>query len=552
MIPSYRDNLNRLPVWLYNAGVRDMVVAPGSRNAPLIAALQRYGQIRLHSARDERSAAFIALGFCLEGRPAAVCCTSGTALLNFYPAVCEAYYQRLPLIVISADRPPELIDQWDGQTIRQPEVFAAHVRAMVQWPDQLQSPYAAEDIDRAMNRALVAALGTEPGPVHINIPLRDPIYQGLDNTTPYPAIPWPGIPSETEAQVPEAWQTDLGKILVLCGQHRPDKGLQISLSRMAEKFPVLCDISSSMLSAASVARWETMFSFGTVNELLQADTLITCGTAMLNKQLKQWLRAHPPKRHWHLQSGGWTGDPFQSQPETVFGDPAALLDALYQQQTANPAYLQAWQVESHHAFEAFRERKGLVLRETAFSEWEALDFALTYLPDSAAVHFGNSMAVRYGAWIMPSDFPGKTFSNRGTSGIDGCVSTALGYAVAHPEVPCFLFVGDISFFYDSNAFWNTMRPDNLKVVLLNNGGGNIFRVIDGPRQLPECEVFLETRHQRKAEHLCRDLGIAYTLAPDRESLEEAWPEFLKADGPMVLELLFAPETAPRIFPQLKG
>ncbi|MFY7848186.1 MAG: thiamine pyrophosphate-binding protein, partial [Bacteroidia bacterium] len=245
MIPSYRDNLNRLPVWLYNAGVRDMVVAPGSRNAPLIAALHRFGRIHLHSVRDERSAAFIALGFCLEGRPAAVCCTSGTALLNFYPAVCEAYFQRLPLIVISADRPPELIDQWDGQTIRQPDVFAAHIRAMVQWPDQLQSPYAAEDIDRAMHRALAAAIGTEPGPVHINIPLRDPIYEGLDNTTPYPAIPWPGIPAEPEAPLPAAWQTDLGKILVLCGQHRPDEALQASLSRMAEKFPVICDISSN-------------------------------------------------------------------------------------------------------------------------------------------------------------------------------------------------------------------------------------------------------------------------------------------------------------------
>ena len=552
MIPSYRDNLNRLPVWLHNAGVRDVVVAPGSRNAPLIAALQRFGRIRLHSVRDERSAAFIALGFCLEGRPAAVCCTSGTALLNFYPAVCEAYYQRLPLIAISADRPPELIDQWDGQTIRQPDVFAAHIRAMVQWPDQLHSPYAAEDIDRAMHQALNAALGNDPGPVHINIPLRDPIYQGLDNPAPYPEIPWPGMDANTATQLPQAWQSDLGKILVLCGQHRPDQVLHASLSRLAAKFPVLCDISSSMLSAASVAHWETMFSFGKVSELLQADTLITCGTAMLNKQLKQWLRAHKPKRHWHLQSGGWTGDPFQSQPETVWGNPPDLLDALYQQQPANLSYLQAWQAESHHTLQAFLERKGQVLRETEFSEWEALDFALARVPDSAAVHFGNSMAVRYGAWIMPSDFPGKTFSNRGTSGIDGCLSTALGYAAAHPEVPCFLFIGDIGFFYESNAFWNTMRPTNLKVVLLNNGGGNIFRLIDGPRQLPECETFLETRHQRKADHLCRDLEIAYTLADDRESLEDAWPEFLQTEGPAVLELLFSPDTAPRLFHRLKG
>ena len=552
MISLYRDNLNRLPVWLYNAGVRDMVIAPGSRNAPLIAALQRFGRIRLHSVRDERSAAFIALGFCLEGRPAAVCCTSGTALLNFYPAVCEAYYQRLPLIAVSADRPPELIDQWDGQTIRQPEVFAAHIRAMVQWSDQLDSPYAAEDIDRAMETALQAALGAETGPVHINIPLRDPIYRELDTDQPYPVIPPMAAAAIPAPEAPAAWQRDLGKVLVLCGQHRPDTALHNSLGHLAAKFPVLCDISSSMLSAASVAHWETMFSFGTVSDVLRADTLITCGTAMLNKQLKQWLRAHPPRQHWHLQIGGWTGDPFQSQPQTLLGNPAGLLDALYSLQPANPNYLQAWQVESKHAHQTFRERKGRVLRESAFSEWEALDFALTYLPDSAAVHFGNSMAVRYGAWMMPAGFTGKTFSNRGTSGIDGCVSTALGYAVAHPDKPCFLFVGDISFFYDSNAFWNDLRPDNLKVILLNNGGGNIFRVIDGPRQLPECETFLETRHQRKADHLCSDLGIAYSFANDLESLEEAWADVLKSDGPMVLEILFAPETATRIFPRLKG
>lgn len=552
MIQLYRDNLNRLPAWLYSAGVRHMVVSPGSRNAPLITALQRYGRIHLHSVRDERSAAFIALGFCLEGEPAAVCCTSGTALLNFYPAVCEAYYQRLPLIVVSADRPPELIDQWDGQTIRQPEVFAAHIRAMVQWPDQLGSPYAAEDIDRAMQQALESALGSESGPVHINIPLRDPIYQGLETDTPYPEIAFTPqtIPANPESVA--QWKQDPGKVLVLCGQHPPDEDMLQALTRIGQKFPLLCDISSGMLSAQSVTQWETLLSFGKVPESLRPDTLITCGKAMLSKQLKQWLRANPPKQHWHLQRGGWTGDPFGSQPQTITGSPVALLQDLYNSQPAQDEYLNAWKQTCNLEFAAFQERKTAALQELPYTEWEALEYMLERLPDSAAVHFGNSMPVRYGSWIMPGDFPGKTFANRGTSGIDGCVSTAVGYAAAHPETPCFLYVGDISFFYDGNALWNDLRPANLRIVLLNNGGGNIFRIIDGPRQLAECETFLETRHARSAEWLSKDLGLGYQCISDQEALKNFWPEFLHTTGPALLELRFASDAAPQVMSRLKA
>jgi 2-succinyl-5-enolpyruvyl-6-hydroxy-3-cyclohexene-1-carboxylate synthase len=273
---------------------------------------------------------------------------------------------------------------------------------------------------------------------------------------------------------------------------------------------------------------------------------------MLSKQLKQWLRAHPPKQHFHLQTGGWTGDPFNSQPITVNGNPVTLLDALYQSQTAKTGYLSSWQAYCQESNDAFQDRKNRALNGTAFSEWEALEWILERLPDSAAVHFGNSMAVRYGSWILPAGFSGKTFSNRGTSGIDGCVSTAVGYAAAHPETPCFLLVGDVSFFYDSNAFWNDLYTDNLKVILLNNHGGNIFRIIDGPRQLPECESFLETRHQRQAENLCRDLGVRYMQSAEMESLKECWPDLLRNRGPMVLELLFAPDTAPALFPLLKA
>ncbi len=552
MISSYRDNLNRLPAWLYSAGVRDVVVSPGSRNAPLIVALQRFGRIRLHSVRDERSAAFIAMGFCLEGSPAAVCCTSGTALLNFYPAVCEAYYQRLPLIVVSADRPPELIDQWDGQTIRQPDVFAAHIRARVQWPDQLASPYAAEDIDSAMQLALETATGRESGPVHINIPLRDPIYQGFDAEIPYPDIAFtPELPLPEPPEVP-AWKQDLGKVLILCGQHRPDAVMQQALTRIGTKFPLLCDISSSMLAAQSVHHWETLLSFGHVPDSLQPDTLITCGAAMLSKQLKQWLRAYPPKQHFHLQHGGWTGDPFNSQPQTILGSPASLLGQLDQFQESRKSYFDAWQQNCAQEAAAFQERKASALREVPFTEWAALEFLLKHLPDSAAVHFGNSMPVRYGAWIMPGDFPGKTFANRGTSGIDGCVSTAVGYAAAHPATPCFLFVGDISFFYDSNALWNDLRPANLKIIMLNNGGGNIFRIIDGPRQLPECETYLETGHQRHAEYLGKDLGLDYQTASNEEALQYAWPLMLHTAGPALLEIRFAPHAAPHLLAGMKA
>ncbi len=543
---AYLANLNRLPAWLHAYGVAHVVACPGSRNAPLLEILHRSGLFTMTSIRDERSAAFIALGMSQRGIPAAICCTSGTAVLNLYPAICEAYYQRVPLIAITADRPPELIDQWDGQTIRQQNIFEQHILESYQWPDELDHPEQAALIDQLMNGAMAMATGSCNGPVHINIPLRDPIYRDF-NRQPEP-LPIPHVdaalqPKRGRPLLPEPAE----RTLIICGMHQPDKRLKAAIMAISEHAPVLCDIASGMMEHSVHPHWERAFSFADhIPELLQADQLISIGTNMLSKSLKQWLRKHKPEQHFHVAESGWVGDPFGTHPRHLEQHPAHFLEAYAASLNAGNNYLKSWQDWCQEYEHRYEKKRHLL----PWSEWQALEQIFQQMPEGLTLQLGNSMPVRYAAWLSPRNTK-SVFANRGSSGIDGCVSTALGYALAHPEEQVLLIVGDVGFFYDGNAMWNEAKPANLRIVLLNNGGGNIFRIIDGPQHLEVTKEFLETAGYRNAASLCAELGCAYIHAdkmPDPEQIAA----FFMQQGPVLLELTFPPESGPKVLQWLKN
>lgn len=543
---AYLANLNRLPAWLHAYGVTHIVACPGSRNAPLLETLHRSGLFTMSGVRDERSAAFIALGMAQRGIPAAVCCTSGTAVLNLYSAVCEAYYQRLPLIAITADRPPELIDQWDGQTIRQQGIFEKHILDSIQWPDDLNDPEQSAMIDTLMERALQQATGLCKGPIHINIPLRDPIYRDFEQASPeVPLCSKKAIPAgNTDILLPELH----GRTLVICGMHAPDERLRAAIRQISKKMPVLCDIASGMLEDSSHPNWERSFlmSGGELPLALQADQLISIGTSMLSKPLKQWLRRHKPKNHFHISEAGWVGDPFDTHPRNLSQNPAAFLELLQEQAAPDTHYLNAW----NEWFAGNETRYRQIQASLPWSEWTALELIFKTMPTGTTLQLGNSMPVRYSAWLAPQQV-NAVFSNRGSSGIDGCVSTAVGYALAHPNEQVLLLVGDVSFFYDSNALWIEHKPENLRIVVLNNQGGNIFRIIDGPNKLQVTRNFLVMEEARSAQNWANTYGCAYAVmheSPHSDDLKK----FFSQKGPAVLELVFPADSGPEVLARIKG
>jgi 2-succinyl-5-enolpyruvyl-6-hydroxy-3-cyclohexene-1-carboxylate synthase len=452
----------------------------------------------------------------------------------------------VPLIAITAVRPKVHIDQWDGQTIRQEGIFEKHILERIQWPADLNNPEQIGRIDSIMQKAMEAATGFCKGPVHINIPLRDPIYRDFDSDAPLVQTPQytRKAPSLPEIIIPEL----TGRTLLICGMNPPDDALKEAIIRVSKKIPVLCDIASGLMEYSTHPHWERALTMsgGNIPEYLQADQLISIGTSMLSKPLKQWLRKHKPKRHFHIAAGGWVGDPFDTHPRHLTQHPASFLELLEATLSVDNNYACAWKEWCEDSEDRYRQQKS----KLPWSEWAALEFIFSNMPKGITLQLGNSMPVRYAAWLSPLNTK-AVFANRGSSGIDGCVSTALGYALAHPEELVLLLVGDMSFFYDSNALWIDRKPENLRIIVLNNGGGNIFRIIDGPHQLKVTSKFLVMEDQRSSIELAASLQCSarsYHELPDIHEINS----FFTQPGPALMELLFPEDSGPRVLEMIKG
>ncbi len=526
-------------------GIQHAIISPGSRSAPLTLAFVRHPHIRTYLIPDERAAAFVALGMAQQHKEAvALICTSGSAAYNYAPAIAEAFFEHVPLIVLTADRPPEWIDQRDGQTIRQNEIYGKHVKHSVQLPVSYEHPDAKWHIRRATGEAITQALTFPEGPVHLNIPFREPFYPEPNQqfwSESAPRIPQivesdPVLPKTTWTELRKIWSRSPSKLIV-AGQGRR-QGLSFP-----DGVPVVTDIISNQFGKANHVHHQDLF-LGRVKYPghFQPDLLITFGRSVISKNLKIFLREHRPEWHWHIQAAGEVADTFQSLTHVIRTTPKLFFDSLQQESfTSENDYSQHW----HAADETIAKYLHYFWSdEKPFSEFEAVKYVLKGLPKDSTLHLANSMAVRYANFFnLPQKPSVEVFANRGTSGIDGCLSTAIGHAISNPEQLHTVLIGDMAFFYDRNALWHNHLPKNLRIVVLNNQGGGIFRMIKGPRRQPELTPYFTTPHELTAKTVAEEVNFEYAQSTERHLTQQLLTEFWKlSERSKVLEIKTDQET----------
>jgi len=520
-----------LSVAFIKAGIRDVVISPGSRNAPLIIEFTNQPEFNNYSIVDERVAGFFALGMAQQkNKPVVLVCTSGSALLNYYPAVAEAFYSQIPLIVVSADRPQKWVDQGEGQTIRQHNVFANHSWYNTTLSEGENSKSVNENKQK-IKQAIETAF-EKKGPVHINIPFDEPLYE----TTEAKKVDFPEVQTNYPSRIYEEkflqnyvykWNK-ASKIMILAGQYRPSEFLEKQLEKLSENPSVI--VLNENISNVHSEKFinnidQAVFSLNE-EELadLQPEILITIGRNIISKKIKNFLRKYKPAEHWHIEQTGLPPDTFEAltqhfntTPEMFFSQ---FLFLIYDQMNKHSKYQEKWLAIKKEKKEKHRK----YLAKTVFSDLKVFELLSRYVPDDYILQWGNSATVRYAQLF---DFQKNTihFSNRGTSGIDGCTSTAIGAAYISRR-PVLAVSGDISFLYDSNALWNKYIPENFKLIIINNGGGDIFNFIPGPGQIQAKDEFFVTRHQLTAGKFAEMFNIKYQILNNLKDLEEILPAFM--------------------------
>jgi 2-succinyl-5-enolpyruvyl-6-hydroxy-3-cyclohexene-1-carboxylate synthase len=529
-------------------GIEKAVVSPGSRSAALTLAFARHPHIKTFVIPDERSSGFIALGLAQSTNKAVVViCTSGTAVANLYPAVIEAFYQRTPLIVLTADRPPEWTDQQDGQTIRQQNIYQNHILASYQLPTTYKDSVDTWHANKLVNDAILRATGEIQGPVHINVPFREPFYPSGSEIFHYSKslrIVQQQIPSRTLALSELENLVDQFKVfrrvLVVAGQaHCSEKLVNaLDLIQKNHKWVVLGDIISNMHALPGAIQNHDLILMNKQNkDLLVPDLLLTFGQSVLSKALKEFLRNAGLKTHWHIGADTSLVDAFQSLSRKVILEPehffTAVSAAHLPENDVQKDYQKTWLASKNNVEKTLNN----FLEETGDGEFLACAKIMEALPDGCQLHLANSMPVRYANYLGLNSKPKvSVWANRGTSGIDGCTSTVVGHALNSSKLQV-LITGDVAFFYDRNALWHNDIPQNLRIIILNNHGGGIFRLIDGPKQLNELEEYFETQQKLNAENTAKDFGIRYFSTGSVSKLPELLNTFFSMEtGAAILEI----------------
>lgn len=550
-------------------GLKHVVLSPGSRCAPLTLAFTRHPDLACKTISDERSAAFIGLGLAQQTKQASVLlCTSGTAVYNYAPAVAEACFTKTPLLIFTADRPTEWIGQQDGQTIYQENIFGKHVKRSFQLPQDYEHPDSRWAINRIVNEAINEAHAHPQGPVHINVPFREPLYPNPSENFTYSKSVRTIEPAQGELSLAKGLRKQLakelegyGKVLVVAGQqayHEPTAKLLEQVCRK-HNLPLAGDVISNLHLVEDLIRHADLFLGQATDEIkksLQPELLITFGESVISKNLKLFLRQYPAQAHWHIQPAGIPADSFQSLTRIIHTEPAEFfnfLDSLdspgnFSQQKKNN-YQKLWAVEEWKTERLLKE----FFPQENFGELELVKEILQLLPSPCNLHLANSMSVRYANFIgLAATQKGiEVYSNRGTSGIDGCTSTAVGHAMA-AKPPTILITGDMAFFYDRNAFWHNYLIPNFRAVVLNNHGGTIFNLIDGPSALPEAGEYFITRQTLSVKKLCEEFGFDYLKIDNKRKIKNTLTDFFDFDGSTkILELETVHELNKTIFEELK-
>lgn len=523
-----------------------LVVAPGSRNAPLIYACAAEG-FQTYSIPDERAAAFTALGMALEeGKPAAVICTSGSAAANFLPAVTEAYYQKVPLVVITADRPKEWIGQGAGQTIQQEGIYGNHILGEANLLREPEDDLAKQYNQRISQEAL---LNLHKGPIHINVPFDEPLYEEHSGTADnFRIIRRPSterrLNNEDFGTLRKAFEA-AKRPIILVGQMSPEPQLEAALSKLMDKRPflLLSETLSNLNGIPGVHSIDRMLNTLKAEEaaLLQPDLLISLGGEVVSKMVKAYLRRADDFEHWHFTEDEVFKDTFHKLSLNLDCKATWFFDKLSLEVAPadNP-----WVSELAKMEERKRALHQEYLDKADYSDLLVYAEVMSQLPDETVLHCANSAGIRY-AQLFDHRKDIRHYANRGTSGIDGSTSTAIGHALCTDD-QVVLMTGDVAFQYDNAAFWNDRLPQNLKVIVVNNQGGNIFRIIKGPEQIKDFERFQETEHQLKLSAVADMYGIPYLAADEESNLKEVISGFFKREGLAILEIKTPRKRSPKV------
>lgn len=563
MVTSSKINVQLIVQQCFEQGLKHVVCSPGSRNAPLVIAFDEHPEIQCTVIHDERSAAFFALGMAQQlDQPIGIVCTSGSAALNYFPAIAEAYYQCVPLVVLTADRPTEWINQGDGQTIVQSNVFGKHVRYSANFSEHAQTTTEQWYIQREISTAFAEGTTYWKGPIHFNIAFNEPLYK-TEEFTKHPSKKITLIQSRFQFsnQQQQAAINALGlpKKMVICGQLQEDPALleQLKIFANDSSVVVLVENTSNLVDPKFLHCIDR--TLNSIEEVLEADyapdLLITIGGAVVSKKIKAFIRKHQPKEHWKIGFEFPYMDTYQALTHSFQAEPFHFFHSLnelnYNKNTSN--YGSKWKQLDY----LIQDKMLAFFEKCTFADISTFDVVLDYLPENCHLHLANSSVVRYAQLFDP--IKSITYwSNRGTSGIDGSSSTAVGAAHANPEKLHVLITGDVSFFYDSNAFWNQYLTQNLRIILINNAGGGIFKIIAGPDTSKQSNDYFVAQHHHSAEGICQAFNMHYSSVDSLEALADKMSDFYTYSSdnrPKLLEIFtpseLNPEALEAFFHQLK-
>lgn len=538
---------------LARSGVEHAVIAPGSRSTPLVIALAQHPRIKVYSLIDERSAAFFALGVGLAtGKPAALLCSSGTATANFYPAVIEAHYSNVPMLVLTADRPHELRDSGANQTVDQVRMFGGHVlwSVDVAAPESNPAEVTMRSLRTLANRAYAQACGPVGGPVHLNFPFRKPLEPtpvATDNTgvmgsprqdeQPYTAI-LQGKPVPTAKQLDDICTLieRSRRGLVIAGPRTPH-GVGPALARFSKAtgYPVLADPLSGLRWSSDIDVIGGYDSFVPDSMLFDGtDLIIHIGALPASKALEDvFVKNSVPNVVLVTENGIWT-DPYHRLSHLIQADAAAFFDGLAERINGRPVdsdWAQAWQDAEAATWNGIA-----VHRDTAFFDGGAIGAVVGGLPAGSNLFVASSLPVRHlEQYGKPDQRAVRVYCNRGASGIDGTVSSAFGVAAAS-AAPTVLITGDLAFYHDMNGLLAAKRTGTkLIVILINNDGGGIFKRLPINDFEPHFTELFLTPHGLDFEPAARMYGFDYVCVRDYGALREAFAAALDSQNSMIIE-----------------
>lgn len=506
-----------LDSYLKQKHVKSIVLSPGSRNAPLILQFTNDTYWEIDSIVDERTAGFFALGQTIaSGHPTVLCCTSGSALLNYLPAVAEAVYQDLPLIILSADRPSSYLNHGHAQTINQVGVF-----------DALGVKTLDIDAHRPLDYSALVAHHHQYKVLHINIHFAEPLYDTVECEQEYFVMP--SITKSKKNLTPKSsakFKLKQSKTWVVLGAYRPaDTIIEWVKECDSQGMVILSENTTNLGTTLGINKIDVFLN--SIKEDMIPEVVVTLQRPLISNRIVRYLREHASEiTHINI------GEQFARGWNTFDASTFLHLDCTPMLRNTGLKGDAEYQKYVYNAYTQISQRVNEALPKVPFCDLSAIYQCLNHIPPQSHIHWSNSSPIRYGQLVTTDQH--HHYANRGVSGIEGSTSTAAGFAKKQQQTT-FLITGELSFLYDSNLWWN-IRSNHLKVIVLDNQGGDIFRIIPGPVNLPQSETYFTTPKSVDISAIAVASGISYFEASDTDQLKKALEQFIVSDKTSILHI----------------